>query len=169
RAAWWSRASCRRRTARIRCTARSSSSRSTRRPAARPASTTCCADWRTERPASRHVGDAEWPGGRICGRRRTRLARIEQEDGMTTLYGLKNCDTCRKATKWLARFGIAHTFVDYRDSKPSPETLVEWAGKLGGFAAMVNKSSTTWRQLPDNRKAAASDAEWKLLLQSGRA
>lgn len=84
---------------------------------------------------------------------------------MTILYGLKNCDTCKKATKWLDRFGVAYTFVDYRDSKPSPETLVEWAGKAGGFAALINKSSTTWRQLPDNRKAAASDAEWKLLLR----
>jgi Spx/MgsR family transcriptional regulator len=84
---------------------------------------------------------------------------------MTTLYGLKNCDTCRKATKWLDRFGIAYTFVDYREQKPSPETLVDWAARLGGFAAMVNKSSTTWRQLPENRKAAASEAEWKLLLR----
>ncbi|HRO28615.1 MAG TPA: arsenate reductase [Luteimonas sp.] len=83
----------------------------------------------------------------------------------TTIYGLKNCDTCAKARKWLDRFGVAYTFVDYRDEKPTPETLVEWAGRLGGFAAMVNKSSTTWRQLPDNRKAAASDAEWKLLLR----
>lgn len=83
----------------------------------------------------------------------------------TTVYGLKNCDTCKKATKWLDRFGVAHTFVDYRDAKPTPETLVEWAGKLGGFEVMVNKSSTKWRQLPDNRKAAASDAEWKLLLR----
>ncbi|MDH5832094.1 Spx/MgsR family RNA polymerase-binding regulatory protein [Luteimonas sp. M1R5S18] len=84
---------------------------------------------------------------------------------MTTLYGLKNCDTCRKSTKWLDRFGIAHRFVDYRDEKPTPEMLVEWARQLGGFPAMVNKSSTTWRQLPDTRKAAASDAEWKLLLR----
>ena len=84
---------------------------------------------------------------------------------MTTLYGLKNCDTCKKASKWLDRFGVTYTFVDYRDNKPSPETLVEWAGKAGGFAALINKSSTTWRQLPDNRKAAASDAEWKLLLR----
>lgn len=82
-----------------------------------------------------------------------------------TVYGLKNCDTCKKASKWLDRFGVAYVFVDYRDAKPTPETLVEWAGKLGGFEAMVNKSSTTWRQLPDNRKAAASDAEWKLLLR----
>lgn len=82
-----------------------------------------------------------------------------------TLYGLKNCDTCRKATKWLDRFAVPHTFVDYRDNKPDPETLVEWADKAGGFASLINKSSTTWRQLPDNRKAAASEAEWKLLLR----
>lgn len=82
-----------------------------------------------------------------------------------TLYGLKNCDTCRKARKWLDRFGVEHAFVDYRDEKPSPETLVEWAGKLGGFEAMVNKSSTTWRELPAHRKAPGSEAEWKLLLR----
>ncbi|MGV8959478.1 MAG: Spx/MgsR family RNA polymerase-binding regulatory protein [Stenotrophomonas sp.] len=84
---------------------------------------------------------------------------------MTTIYGLKNCDTCKKATKWLDRFNVAHTFVDYRDNKPTPETLIEWAGKAGGFEAMINKSSTTWRQLPESRKAPASDAEWKLLLR----
>jgi Spx/MgsR family transcriptional regulator len=83
----------------------------------------------------------------------------------TTLYGLKNCDTCKKATKWLDRFGVVHSFVDYREHKPSPETLVEWAGKAGGFDALVNKSSTTWRQLPDNKKTPGSQAEWKLLLR----
>ena len=83
----------------------------------------------------------------------------------TTVYGLKNCDTCKKATKWLDRFDVPYTFVDYRENKPSPEMLLEWAAQLGGLAAMVNKSSTTWRQLPDNRQAAASDAEWKLLLR----
>jgi Spx/MgsR family transcriptional regulator len=83
----------------------------------------------------------------------------------TTLYGLDNCDTCRKARKWLDRLGLVHQFVDYRASKPAPETLVEWARQAGGFDALVNKSSTTWRQLPDNRKAAGSEAEWKLLLR----
>ena len=63
----------------------------------------------------------------------------------TTLYGLANCDTCRKARNWLKRFDIAHDFVDYRDVRQSPETLVEWKEKLGGWEAMVNKSSTTWR------------------------
>lgn len=84
---------------------------------------------------------------------------------MTTLYGLDNCDSCRKARKWLDRFGIAHAFIDYRAHKPTPETLARWAQQAGGFDALVNKSSTTWRQLPANRKAAASEAEWKLLLR----
>ncbi|GAB6197454.1 Spx/MgsR family RNA polymerase-binding regulatory protein [Lysobacter xanthus] len=84
---------------------------------------------------------------------------------VTTLYGLANCDTCRKARNWLKRFDVAHEFVDYRDQRPSPEMLVAWKDALGGWEAMVNKSSTTWRELPAARKAAASDAEWKLLLR----
>lgn len=84
---------------------------------------------------------------------------------MTTLYGLKNCDTCRKAQNWLKRFGIAHDFVDYRDQRQPPDTLVAWKDALGGWEAMINKSSTTWRELPPNRKAPGSDAEWKLLLK----
>ncbi|HZH43281.1 MAG TPA: arsenate reductase [Lysobacter sp.] len=84
---------------------------------------------------------------------------------MVTLYGLNNCDTCKKARNWLTRFGIEHAFVDYRDQRVAPEMLVAWRGKLGGWDAMVNKSSTTWRNLPPARKTPASDAEWKLLLK----
>lgn len=84
---------------------------------------------------------------------------------MITLYGLNNCDTCKKACKWLDRFGLAYTFIDYRDHKPTPEMLVKWAGKVGGFQALVNRSSTTWRQLPESRKTPGSEAEWKLLLR----
>jgi len=83
----------------------------------------------------------------------------------TTLYGLGNCDTCKKARKWLDRFAVAHEFVDYRATPQPPETFVAWKDALGGWDAMVNKSSTTWRNLPPTRKAPASDAEWKLLLR----
>ncbi|HEY5972240.1 MAG TPA: Spx/MgsR family RNA polymerase-binding regulatory protein [Pseudoxanthomonas sp.] len=84
---------------------------------------------------------------------------------MTTLYGLKNCDTCKKATKWLDRFGVEYAFVDYRDNRQPAGTLVEWAKQAGGWDALINKSSTTWRQLPENRKTPGSEAEWKLLLK----
>ena len=82
----------------------------------------------------------------------------------TKLYGLANCDTCRKARKWLDRFGIEHEFIDYRDVPQSPATLVAWKDALGGWEAMINKSSTTWRNLAPSRKTPGSDAEWKLLL-----
>ncbi|MGS1078516.1 Spx/MgsR family RNA polymerase-binding regulatory protein [Pseudoxanthomonas beigongshangi] len=83
----------------------------------------------------------------------------------TTLYGLKNCDTCKKATKWLDRFGVAYSFVDYRDNRQAPEVLKGWAEQAGGWDGLINKSSTTWRQLPENRKSPGSEAEWKLLLK----
>lgn len=84
---------------------------------------------------------------------------------MTTLYGLKNCDTCKKATKWLDRFGVDYRFVDYREHPQSAETLSQWSKQAGGWDALINRSSTTWRQLPQNRKAPGSGAEWKLLLK----
>ncbi len=84
---------------------------------------------------------------------------------MITLYGLKNCDTCKKARKWLERFGIEYRFVDVRENLPSPEMLNDWQAAVGGWQLLINKSSTTWRQLPDNRKTPGSDAEWRLLLR----
>ena len=92
-------------------------------------------------------------------------AAAPASESAVTLYGLANCDTCRKARKWLDRFGIAHAFIDYRDQPQSPAILVEWKEHVGGWDLMVNKSSTTWRNLSPHRKTPASDAEWKLLLR----
>ncbi len=83
----------------------------------------------------------------------------------TRVYGLDKCDTCKKAQNWLKRFGVEHTFVDYRDERQSPETLIAWKDAAGGWEATVNKSSTTWRGLSPNRKTPGTDAEWKLLLK----
>ena len=84
---------------------------------------------------------------------------------MTALYGLDNCDTCKKAKNWLTRFGIAHQFVDYRAQRQSPETLKRWAKQLGGWDKLINRASTTWRTLPEPRKSPQSDPEWTLLLK----
>ena len=82
-----------------------------------------------------------------------------------TIYGLSTCDTCRKARNWLDRFGVAHAFLDYRVNPVPPATLKAWAQQLGGWEKLVNKSSTTWRNLLPQRKNPQSDPEWTLLLK----
>ncbi|MDT0617318.1 arsenate reductase [Salinisphaera sp. P385] len=69
------------------------------------------------------------------------------------LYGLKNCDTTRKAGQWLATAGIDHAFVDLRDEGIAAERLGRWLEALG-WEALLNKRSTTWRELPDADKQA---------------
>ena len=81
------------------------------------------------------------------------------------LYGLDNCDSCRKARNWLKRFDVAHEFVDYRAQRIAPEILTFWSSELGGWEKLLNRASTTWRNLPDNRKAPGSDPEWTLLIK----
>jgi Spx/MgsR family transcriptional regulator len=83
---------------------------------------------------------------------------------LITLYGLGKCDTCAKARKWLDRFGVAHRFVDYKTNPVSGEMLRGWAATLG-WDKLINRSGTTWRNLPDARKQPASDAEYVLLVR----
>lgn len=70
----------------------------------------------------------------------------------TTLYGLKNCDTCRKARKWLEAEGIAHQFHDVRGDGLDRATVAAWVGALG-WEALLNRRGTTWRGLPEDVKA----------------
>lgn len=80
-----------------------------------------------------------------------------------TMWGLKTCDTCRKALKWLDAEGIAHVSRDVRaDGVPAGE-LDRWIAAVG-WEALVNKASTTWRGLPDAAKAGLDDARAKALL-----
>ncbi|MGH8124896.1 MAG: Spx/MgsR family RNA polymerase-binding regulatory protein [Rhodanobacteraceae bacterium] len=86
-------------------------------------------------------------------------------EAQPTLYGLPTCDTCRKARKWLDRFGVEYGFVDYRATPVPAETLKIWAKQLGGWEKLVNKSSTTWRNLLPQRRDPVGDPEWTLLLK----
>ena len=62
-----------------------------------------------------------------------------------TLYGIPNCDTVKKARTWLDQNGIAYTFHDFK--------------KAGLTPVLVNRKGTTWRALPDERKASTADAK----------
>lgn len=69
------------------------------------------------------------------------------------VFGLKNCDTCRKVRKWLDANGIAHEFIDVREHTPPLAALKQWHTTLGD--TLLNRRGTTWRQLSDAEKAKA--------------
>jgi Spx/MgsR family transcriptional regulator len=80
------------------------------------------------------------------------------------VYGLKNCDTCKKARAWLDGAGVAHAFIDYRDQPVTAATLRSWADAVGGWEKLVNRASTTWRGLAEDRKSPADAAAWTALI-----
>ena len=80
------------------------------------------------------------------------------------LYGLPNCDTCRKAHKWMEGANIDFDFIDYRAEPVPAARLKRWARQLGGWEELINKASTTWRQLPDTLKDPGNDARWTRLV-----
>ena len=69
------------------------------------------------------------------------------------VFGLKNCDSCRKARKWLDENGIDHEFIDVRENTPPLATLRQWQTAMG--EKLLNRRGTTWRQLPETDKARA--------------
>lgn len=75
-----------------------------------------------------------------------------------TVYGLKNCDTCKKALKALAAAGIEADVVDVRADGVPQEVLESWLAVLGP-GALVNTRSTTWRGLGEADRARAGTAE----------
>jgi len=66
---------------------------------------------------------------------------------MTTLYGIKNCDTVRKARKWLEAHGVDYNFHDLRSDGLEKKDLTAWE-KAVGWEVLLNRRGTTWRQLP---------------------
>ncbi|MBA1146418.1 ArsC family reductase [Ectothiorhodospiraceae bacterium WFHF3C12] len=74
----------------------------------------------------------------------------------TTLYGIKSCDTCRKARRWLDRAGVQYDYHDLRENGIDAETLRDWCDRLG-WEALLNRRSTTWRGLAEDERANLDD------------
>jgi arsenate reductase (glutaredoxin) len=69
-----------------------------------------------------------------------------------TIYGIKNCDTMKKARAWLEGHGVAYRFHDYRVEGLDPLRLASWQNVLG-WETLLNRASASWRQLPEADKA----------------
>ena len=82
-----------------------------------------------------------------------------------TLYGIPNCDTVKKARRWLDEQGIAYDFHNFKKDGVPADSLADWV-ETHGLEKVVNKRGTTWRKLDDDKKTlieAGGDAALKLL------
>ena len=70
---------------------------------------------------------------------------------MTTIYGIKNCDTMKKARAWLEAHKVAHQFHDYKAAGIDKTTLEGWAKKVS-WEILLNRAGTTFKKLPDADK-----------------
>jgi arsenate reductase len=83
---------------------------------------------------------------------------------MLTIYGIKQCDTVRKALKWLDQNGIEHRFHDFRSDGLQAGLLQSWLDS--GFSdKLVNRRSTTWRQLSEAQRQSEGEMLLNLLMQ----
>jgi arsenate reductase len=71
---------------------------------------------------------------------------------VTTIYGIPNCDTMKKARAWLEAHAIDAAFHDYRKQGVDSALLREWAGEVG-WQVLLNRAGTTFRKLPEVDKA----------------
>ena len=76
---------------------------------------------------------------------------------VVTLYGIKNCDTVKKARTWLDAHGVAHDFHDYKTAGIDRARLEGWIARVG-WEKLLNRGGTTFKKLPDADKAGL-DAE----------
>ena len=70
-----------------------------------------------------------------------------------TIYGIKNCDTMKKAFTWLDGHGVAYEFHDYKKAGVTPAQLAQWC-EAAGWHTVLNRAGTTFRKLPDTDKQA---------------
>ena len=75
-----------------------------------------------------------------------------------TLYGIRNCDTMKKAWTWLDQHGVAYDFHDYKKQGIDAERLASWAREVG-WELLLNRSGTTFKALPETAKQDLTEAK----------
>jgi arsenate reductase len=68
-----------------------------------------------------------------------------------TIYGIKNCDTVKKARAWLDKHGVEYSFHDYKTAGIDRDRLERWANKAG-WETLLNRAGLTFKKLPDKDK-----------------
>ena len=85
---------------------------------------------------------------------------------MLTVYGIKSCDTCRKARKYFAEHDIEFRFHDVRDDGLDIQMLERWSGRID-WTKLLNKQSLTWRKVPEvDRNDMTKDRALALMIEN---
>ena len=82
-----------------------------------------------------------------------------------TLYGIKNCDTMKKARAWLDSHGVDYAFHDYKSAGIDKERLERWAKKVG-WETLINRAGTTFKKLPDQDKDGLTEKKALALMMA---
>ena len=82
-----------------------------------------------------------------------------------TMYGIKNCDTIKKARDWLTEHGRAYDFHDYKAVGIDKARLQGWVDTLG-WEILLNRAGTTFKKLPDADKAGIDAAKAIALMEA---
>ena len=80
-----------------------------------------------------------------------------------TIYGIKNCDTMKKARAWLDKHGVDYNFHDYKTEGVDKERLARWS-KVVGWETLLNRAGTTFRKLPDADKTSLTEKKAMALM-----
>lgn len=75
-----------------------------------------------------------------------------------TMYGIKNCDTIKKARAWMDKRGVDYQFHDYKTAGIEKERLDGWV-KKAGWEALLNRAGMTFKKLPDSEKEGLTEAK----------
>ncbi|MGJ5078869.1 ArsC family reductase [Bradyrhizobium sp. HKCCYLS3013] len=75
-----------------------------------------------------------------------------------TIYGIKNCDTMKKARAWLDDHGVAYDFHDYKIAGIDKAKLKAWSDELG-WEVLLNRAGTTFKKLPDADKDGLTESK----------
>ncbi len=82
-----------------------------------------------------------------------------------TIYGIKNCDTMKKARAWLDQRGVAYAFHDFKAAGIERARLEGWAREVG-WETLVNRAGTTFRALPEKDKGGLTEKKAIALMQA---
>jgi arsenate reductase len=91
--------------------------------------------------------------GKVARRQRV---RSRESGGVITIYGIKNCDTMKKARAWLDGSGAVYAFHDYKAAGIERSRLEGWARQVG-WERLLNRAGTTFRKLPDKEREALDE------------